>query len=813
MNQFLPNLRVCLLLLCLSVLSAWAETKTYTIDFNKGTVSGSSINSNLPVNASTMCNAGAANIASFSGEACCYNASGCGIRIAKSNAAGSFKINLNATIKAETVEKVVVYASKVADNSKSALTVTPSGSVTSATAFSNSELPAYDSSKPSSTNYRLADIIINGTLNSLTFQAPLAGYVMLHRISIVTSDVNDSRTPVNITSFSADETTLVVGRTTNTAVVNDQDGWTAAYTYSSDNEAVATIDANGVITAVAKGTANITASLNIANDDANYKRGATSSKAVSITVNNLSHTAHFSVNGTIDPANDQLVEEGAVVPFPSDPEANGVVFRGWATAAIDGTQDAAPAMITKATETMGVNDVTYYAVFATATGGETQWRKVPISASLSSGVYALICSDGYAFNGDISNGQGARTSRAFSFTDNIATSAPDGTLELTLTVVGENQYTLYNTDHGYLYASGPSAGKLAWHRAESSYWSFESNKFKYEVGDSYAHLRYYNDLFRTYAPSTTSSEVPYLAKKISTTSYSNYRTTLESRPAETPEISFGEEEYWVSAGATIVSPTPTTNTDGAITYAVTSGDAATVDANTGAIALTGTTGDVTITATSAETANYQQGTASYTLHVVDPLSLSVSAARYATFAPSQNVELPAAGRDGTIRIYYYTQDPQDDAIAVSSAYEAIGEGGAIARGTGIIVKAEAGTVEFPVNSTVSPTELVGNKLVGVLENTPRDGKENAYIFKNGSQGIGFYPWLSGALAAGKCYLQLSDHQAPTFIGLEDEETDVHALPEAEESMPQTTEIYNLVGLRIRQMQRGMNIVNGKKVLK
>lgn len=802
MNNFLPNLRVCLLLLCLSFLgggnSAWAESKTYTIDFNKGTVSGSSISSSLPTRASTLCYSGSTYIASFSGEDSYYKSDGCGIRIAKSTGAGTFTVEFSSAIKAETVEKVVIYASKVLDNNKSMLTVTPSGTVTTATTFANNILPAYDSSKSGSTNYRLADIPINGTLNSLSFYAPSAGYVMLHRISIVTFDTSDTRTPVNITGFTAEETTLTVGNTTRTSVTNDQNGWNASYTYSSDNEAVATVDADGVITAVAKGTANITASLNIANDDANYKRGATSSKAVSITVNNLSHTAHFSVNGTIDPAKDQLVEEGAVVPFPSDPEANGVVFRGWATAAIDGTQDAAPAMITKATETMGVNDVTYYAVFATATdeGDPVSIAGGNMPADVPSGWTSIGI-------GSYQNGYGIKYDAVG---DSIK--SPDlSSFNLTRVIV--------KLKAGH---NGGAGSVLRVSTIDASGKIIASGTYK--PTDTYTEQTTIEEI--TLAGSST---IKYVSVKMTSrtsnigmsyceifqdpVTYSNYCTTFTLNPT----LSFEANEYWVSAGATIVSPTPTTNTDGAITYAVTSGDAATVDANTGAIALTGTTGDVTITATSAETANYQQGTASYILHVVEPLLLTVTQARYATFAPSQNVELPAAGRDGTIRIYYYTQDPQDDAIAVSSAYEAIGEGGTIARGTGIIVKAEAGTVEFPVNSTVSPTELVGNKLVGVLENTPRDGKENAYIFKNGSQGIGFYPWLSGTLAAGKCYLQLSDHQAPTFIGLEDEETDVHALPEADASMPQTTEIYNLVGLRIRQMQRGMNIVNGKKVLK
>lgn len=76
------------------------------------------------------------------------------------------------------------------------------------------------------------------------------------------------------------------------------------------------------------------------------------------------HTAHFSINGTVDNANNQTVEEGAAIPFPSDPEIDGVAFMGWTTSSIVGTRDEAPTMVNTATEVMGTNDVTYYAVFA-----------------------------------------------------------------------------------------------------------------------------------------------------------------------------------------------------------------------------------------------------------------------------------------------------------------------------------------------------------------------------------------------------------------------------------------------------------------
>lgn len=172
----------------------------------------------------------------------------------------------------------------------------------------------------------------------------------------------DTREAVNITSFSATETTLIKGNTTTTAVANDQAGWTAAYTYTSDNTDVATVAADGVITAVGKGTANITATLSVDKDDANYKKGITFSKSIEITVDNPSHTVAFYDNGT--KISETSVEEETAIVFPTNPTpaVGGFVFEGWASAAIGGTANVKPSTVTEAN--MGDADINYYAVYA-----------------------------------------------------------------------------------------------------------------------------------------------------------------------------------------------------------------------------------------------------------------------------------------------------------------------------------------------------------------------------------------------------------------------------------------------------------------
>jgi len=325
----------------------------------------------------------------------------------------------------------------------------------------------------------------------------------------------ESRTKVNIATFTATTTDLAIGGTTNTTVTNDQAGWTpAAYTYASDDETVATVNENGVITGVAKGTANITVTPVVAALDPTYKVG--DSKSIEVTVHKPSHTATFSVNGVDTNVN---FEEDDAIVFPTNPVVlGGRTFVGWTEDAIAGTTNTTPTFVTSAT--MGTADVIYYAVFAGTTKVDG-WQKLNPSEISEGGVYALITPNGRAFNGNISSGHGQSSSTAFTFVNGVAATAPTSVCEITLTAV-EGGYTMYNADHGYLYASDNTSGSLAWHDSESSYWEFASDNWKYAAANAF--LRSYNNTFRTYSKNTN-DEISF-AKKTKVTTYSDYCTTI-----------------------------------------------------------------------------------------------------------------------------------------------------------------------------------------------------------------------------------------------------------------------------------------------
>ena len=182
--------------------------------------------------------------------------------------------------------------------------------------------------------------------------------------SVVVTYSADTRTAVNVNSLTFDPTSIVVGGATAQATAghNTPACTTATFTYESLDEDKATCTSAGVITAVAKGTARIKATMSIPNDDPNYRVG-TATITEEITVSNPSHDAIFMANGVEH--HRVSIEEGEAITFPASNPADlgGKKFMGWVAATIDEPTDVAPSFVTSAT--MSTSNITYYAVFAT----------------------------------------------------------------------------------------------------------------------------------------------------------------------------------------------------------------------------------------------------------------------------------------------------------------------------------------------------------------------------------------------------------------------------------------------------------------
>ena len=224
-------------------------------------------------------------------------------------------------------------------------------------------------------------------------------------------------------------------------------------------------------------------------------------------------------------------EKVAQLPTPpSDVEDN--KFVGWTTTEITSKQSSAPSVLfTSASDAPIVtSDAVYYAVYASQDGPAT-WKKLKASDVKEEGVYALITSGGFAFNGIIKeDGKSYYCKTNFSFDkSDIATSAPEDVCELTLKKSGDG-FSMYNAKYGYLYATAKSSGKLAWHDTETSYWSYTYPNWVYNDGK--VNLRYCSNTatgyFKSYGDNT--GVVPSFAQKIFSASYT---TTLGATPTYT----------------------------------------------------------------------------------------------------------------------------------------------------------------------------------------------------------------------------------------------------------------------------------------
>lgn len=310
------------------------------------------------------------------------------------------------------------------------------------------------------------------------------------------------------------------------------EGLVVTATYDDASTAVVTDDATWSFepATLAASTTSVTAT-------ATYNE-KTASETYNVTVKEIpTYTYTWMVNGA--EVKKSVLKEGATVEAPANPEnIDDKVFTGWVTTA---TVDANVAPTYATIDETAKANTTYYAVFATLKqGAGEKWVKKAASEITEAGVYALITKDGKAFNGEIKSGHGQSTATTFVFDkNNEATSAPDGTCELTFVKKGEG-YSI-NRDgtniYKYLYSDGVGSGKLKWAVAEQNYWYYDETKgsWAYKVkATETAYLNVYNtnNTFRTYYQAGSTSPV-YFAQKVSGAGYADFTTIVKSAEVTT----------------------------------------------------------------------------------------------------------------------------------------------------------------------------------------------------------------------------------------------------------------------------------------
>ena len=172
----------------------------------------------------------------------------------------------------------------------------------------------------------------------------------------------------------------------------------------------------------------------------------------------------------------------------------------------------------------------------------------------------------------------------------------------------------------------------------------------------------------------------------------------------------------------------------------------------------------------------------------------ISAAGYTTqYIPSTDVTIPAdvEAYAGVINGSSLSLVAIEDAISMEDA---------------VVLKGDEGYYSFVPTTGVS--KAANNDLKGSDGNV--DGGSNIYALSKQNDMVGFYPVSSEIkIPAGKAYLDTTAGGVKGFTFVFDDATGLNNL-DANVNLNEV--IYNVAGQRISKMQKGINIVNGKKIL-
>ena len=188
-------------------------------------------------------------------------------------------------------------------------------------------------------------------------------------------------------------------------------------------------------------------------------------------------------------------------------------------------------------------------------------------------------------------------------------------------------------------------------------------------------------------------------------------------------------------------------------------------------------------------------------------TLEVGESGYATLMLGFNAEIPDFDGDGN-GVFIATESEIEGNVHLTPVT------GVLPANTAVVIKAPQGYYDF-VYSTDAPAEIEGNLLQGTLYN--KNITTHACVLSNGKNGIGFY----GAILnkdnntaflnnANKAYLPVSEAQGTaTFYGFDWAGTTAIQNVEVENEVKA---IYDLTGRQVNAVERGIYIINGKKVL-
>ena len=194
------------------------------------------------------------------------------------------------------------------------------------------------------------------------------------------------------------------------------------------------------------------------------------------------------------------------------------------------------------------------------------------------------------------------------------------------------------------------------------------------------------------------------------------------------------------------------------------------------------------------------------IYLIATESVTVTSAGYATYVSANNLDFTSTG----IKAYTAKVNGASKSVVMTQINK-------VPAGTPVILYKEGGATENVPVATTTDTPAENDLIAGTgaaVATDGGDGKIN-YILNNVS-GIGFYKANGQTVAANRAYLQTTVDAAAARMTMIFEDDDVTSISEelrvkSEEFAP-AAEFYDLQGRKVAQPQKGLYIVNGKKVV-
>ena len=209
------------------------------------------------------------------------------------------------------------------------------------------------------------------------------------------------------------------------------------------------------------------------------------------------------------------------------------------------------------------------------------------------------------------------------------------------------------------------------------------------------------------------------------------------------------------------------------------------------------------------------GLSIFSFNPVTEYTFNVTSVGMATLCLPFNVVLP----EGMVA-YDLSRITKSGDVAYAYMDVIAKEGDVLKAGTPVIIKAAQGsyTLAITMDDTGAKGALEGSLLKGnfISQTLTQGGDNKKFIFTNGTQGVGFYIMdASGPIGANKCWMEWNMGSANvrslTIRFGDGDATDIENV-EVAPARPMQQGIYNLAGQRLEAPQKGVNIINGKKVV-